>query len=259
MKQFIDSIDIRPAVLPLVVLLLWQAGSWFNLFPETILPGPKAVILALLDSITSGELISNLGVTFGRTITGLAIGVAAGFAMGVLTASVPLLDALLSPLIIAFRQIPMFAWIPMIILVFGIEEASKVVFISIGTFYPMIINTYDGIKTVPEKYNELAAAYEYNPFEKFIKVTLPCAAPGVITGLRFAISMSWMLVVGAEILGAESGIGFLMSWSRQMFQADKVFAFVAVIGVIGIALNHLLATAEKKLMKWKGSAHGTGI
>ena len=259
MKRFIDRIDLRPAVLPVAVLLLWQAGSWFNLFPETILPPPKAVILALWDSFASGELMSNLAVTFSRTITGLAIGVAAGFTIGVLTASVPLLDALLSPLIIAFRQIPMFAWIPMIILVFGIEETSKVVFISIGTFYPMIINTYDGIKSVPEKYHELAAAYEYSPVEKFIKVTLPCAAPSVITGLRFSISMSWMLVVGAEILGAESGIGFLMSWSRQMFQADKVFAFVAVIGAIGIALNQLLARVEKSLMKWKGGAHGAGI
>jgi sulfonate transport system permease protein len=250
---------ILPLILPLSVFVLWQAGSMTGFFPVTILPPPLSIARSLLEAITGGELASNLGITFQRTLIGLAIGVSAGFLLGMLTATVPLIDALLSPAIIAFRQIPMFAWIPLIIFVFGIEEGSKIVFIAIGTFYPMIVNTYDGIKTVPKQYLEVAGVYEYTPLQTFNKVILPAAFPSIITGLRMSISMSWMLVVGAEMLGAASGIGFLMSWYRQMFQLDRVFVYVIVVGVVGILINYLITGVEKKLLAWRGTENGRDI
>ena len=248
-----------PWLLPVFLLAVWQAGSATGIFPEPILPPPVVIAQPLWEAIAGGEVISNLAITLRRTIIGLSIGVSAGFLLGILTATMPLLDALLSPSIIAFRQVPMFAWIPMIILVFGIEEGSKIVFISIGTFYPMVINTYDGIKTVPKKYLEVARVYEYTPIQTFQKVIFPSAFPSIITGLRFSIGMSWMLVVGAEILGAATGIGFLMAWSRQMFQLDRVFAYVIVVGAIGIIINSLVTGVEKKLLAWRGSGDGGSI
>jgi sulfonate transport system permease protein len=248
-----------PWLLPLFLLTAWQIGSATGLFPETILPSPAVIAQTLWEAIIGGEVVSNLAVTLERTVIGLSIGVSSGFLLGILTATVPLFDALLSPSIIAFRQIPMFAWIPMIILVFGIEEGSKIVFIAIGTFYPIIINTYDGIKSVPNKYLEVARVYEYTPVQTFQKVIFPAAFPSIITGLRFSIGMSWMLVVGAEILGSATGIGFLMAWSRQMFQLDRVFAYVIVVGGIGIIINALITGAEKKLLSWRGGGNGSGI
>jgi len=189
----------------------------------------------------------------------LSLGVTLGFVLGVLTGTFKIFDALFSPLIIIFRQIPMFAWIPMIILAFGIEEQSKIVFITIGTFYPMVINTYDGMKSVDKKFLEVGRVFQYSRWQTFQKIVLPSAFPSVLAGFRFSVSMSWMLVVGAELLGSSSGIGFMMAWARQLFNMDLVLANVVVVGVIGIVINRSINRLEKKILAWRGEPHGNDV
>ena len=246
-----------PWVVPVAVLVLWQTGSWLGAFPETLLPSPRVILKALWEITSSGELLKNLLITFRRVLIGLSLGVAIGFVLGVLTGTFKIFDAIFSPLIIMFRQIPMFAWIPMIILAFGIEEQSKIVFITIGTFYPMVINTYDGMKNVAKKFLEVGRVFQYSRWQMFQKIVLPSAFPSVLAGFRFSVSMSWMLVVGAELLGSSSGIGFMMAWARQLFNMDLVLANVVVVGVIGIFINWGINRLERKILAWRGDQNGS--
>jgi sulfonate transport system permease protein len=248
-----------PWLVPLAVLIFWQIGSWLGAFPETLLPAPTVILKALWEITVSGELLRNLLITFRRVLIGLTLGLSLGFTLGVLTGTFKVVDAIISPLIVIFRQIPMFAWIPMIILGFGIEEQSKIVFITIGTFYPMVINTYDGIKNVDSKFLEVGQVFQYNRFQAFRKIILPSAFPSMMAGFRFSVSMSWMLVVGAELLGSSSGVGFMMAWARQLFNMDLVLANVVVVGVIGIFINQGISRFEKRILRWKGDQHGGNL
>jgi len=247
---------ILPWIVPIAGLLFWQVGSWLGAFPATLLPAPTVIVKALWEITSSGELLRNLLITFRRVLLGLSLGLTLGFFLGVLTGTFKIFDAVFGPLIVIFRQIPMFAWIPMIILAFGIEEQSKIIFIAIGTFYPMVINTYDGMKSADPKNLEVGRVFQYTRLQLFKKIVFPSAFPSILAGFRFSVGMSWMLVVGAELLGSSSGVGFMMAWARQLFNMDLVLANVVVVGVIGILINRGINRFEKKILAWRGAQHG---
>lgn len=243
-------------IVPLIVLVTWQSVVSLQLFSEMILVPPLTVMTTLAELARSGELYKNIMYSLQRVLTGFLLGASSGFFLGLVMGLSSFLDRLVGPLIKACKQVPQFALMPLIILWFGIDEVSKVVFISIGAFFPMVFNTYQGVRDIPKKYCELARVFNYTKFRYLTKVILPGAVPSIITGVRHSLGLSWMFVVGAELFGSESGVGYMMVWARQLFQIDIVMVGLLVIGVIGFVMNVILQMIEKRLLRWRVSFDG---
>jgi sulfonate transport system permease protein len=161
------------------------------------------------------------------------------------------LEPYLMPTLTAIRQVPHFAWAPLIVVLMGIGEAPKITFIALGAFYPMLTNTFEGIRQVPASYVEVGQAFGYSTWKQVRRIYVPAALPQVLTGVRISLSLSWLLLVAAELFGAQSGIGFMMSWARQLFETDVVLCGVIVIGVVGWTLNFSVGLLEKRLLRWR--------
>jgi sulfonate transport system permease protein len=243
-------------IVPILVLTAWQTAVSLQLFSDLILVPPLAVLNTLLDLARSGDLGNNILMSMKRVVLGFIIGSSLGFVLGLFMGLSSFMDRLVGPLVKACKQVPQFAWMPLIILLFGVDELSKVVFIAIGAFYPMIFNTYEGVSGVPKEYRELARVFDYNGHRFLTRVIIPGALPSIITGLRISLGLSWMFVVGSELFGSESGIGYLMVWARQLFQIDIVMAALLVIGIIGFLMNAILQLIEKRLLRWRVSFDG---
>ncbi|MEI6757563.1 MAG: ABC transporter permease [Chlorobium sp.] len=243
-------------IVPLVVLTVWQSLVSLHVFSELILIPPLTLVSTLVELARSGELTLNILESLKRVVSGFLVGASSGFILGVVMALSPFLNRLFGPFLKALQQVPEFAWMPLIILLFGIDELAKVIFVSIGAFYPMLFNTWQGVSGVPEKYHELARVFDYKPHRYLTKVIIPGALPSIITGIRLSLGLSWMFVVGAELFGSDSGVGYMMTWGRQLFQIDIVIAGLVVIGTIGFLMNALLQIAETRFLQWRVSIDG---
>ncbi len=155
------------------------------------------------------------------------------------------------PRVTVIRQIPMIAWVPLIILWCGIGELSKVVVIVIAAFFPILVNTQSGMESTPEGYIEVAKLYKLSKWETFLKVYLPHAIPYVLVGLRLGLGVSWMAVVASELIAATEGIGFRMSYARSMMQSDVVIVCMLVVGLVGVIMDKGIGILFSLLTPWE--------
>jgi sulfonate transport system permease protein len=246
-------------IVPILLLAAWQWAVSRQLFSELLLVPPLTIINTLGDLARSGDLSINILASIKRVAVGFLIGGSSGFIVGVVMGLSPFMDRFIGPLIKASKHVPLFAWMPLIILLFGIGELTKVLFLSIGAFFPMIFNTYQGVSGVPRKYQELARVFDYKRFRYLTRVIIPGAMPSIITGVRLSLGILWMFLVGAELFGSEDGLGYMMTWGRQLFQIDVVMAGLVVIGAIGFIINALLEIIEKRVLRWRISFDGGNL
>jgi sulfonate transport system permease protein len=259
-KSFIKHVQWKDKLLalivPLLLLILWQSAGPLQLVSELILTPPLTLFYTLADLVGSGELTDNIIVSLQRVVVGFLVGASSGFILGIVMGLSPFLKRILLPLVKSVQQVPEYAWMPLLIILFSIGELPKIIFIAIGAFYPMVFNTFQGISGVPKNYHELANVYNYKNYRYLTKVIIPGALPSIFTGIRLSLGLSWMFVVGAELFGCDSGIGYMMIWGRQMFQIDLVMSGLVVIGAIGFVLNCILEIIEKRLFSWRRSFEG---
>jgi sulfonate transport system permease protein len=251
MRRFAWTI-LAPFSVQFAVLLAWYLLARFELFPPTLLIPPQLVWQTIVDLWNSGDLQTHMGWSLRRVALGYGIGAGAGIGLGAALGSSRRLEIWFGPTLDIFKQVPVFAWAPMMIVFFGIEEASKLAFVAVACFYPVLLNTTQGVKSVQAKLFEVGEVFGLSPRQRFLRIVVPSALPAVLTGLRQSIALAWMAVVSAELLGAESGIGFYMTYSRQLFQMDGVLAGVLLVGAVGIATNALFGAAERWLVPWIG-------
>ncbi|MDP4271791.1 MAG: ABC transporter permease [Bacteroidota bacterium] len=237
-------------VVPIVLLTGWEIASRLGYIKPVILPSPSAIISTFEEMIRSGELFQHLGISIARVLQGFAIGAFVGIVLGIFIGLFKKIDQALSILLGVLRPIPIMAWIPVLILWMGIDEASKITVIAIGSFWPVLVNVIDGIKNVDRKYLEVARILEKNKFQILTKVVFPAALPNIFTGLRIGIGIAWMCVVAAEMIAATSGIGYLIMYSRELLQSDVMFVGVFSIGLTGVLIDRLLKLVEVKVLKW---------
>jgi sulfonate transport system permease protein len=200
--------------------------------------------------IKSGELFKHLGISIYRVIQGYLLGATLGILIGILIGLFKVAEEAFSLIFGLLRPIPIIAWMPVLILWLGIDEASKITVIAIGSFWPVLLNVVDGIKNVDKKYLEVARILEKSKFDTLIKIVLPSALPSIFTGLRVGIGIAWMCVVGAELIAASSGIGYLIMYSRELLQSDVMFVGVFSIGITGLLIDWLLKIIELRLLRW---------
>ena len=241
---------LPPFSVQIAVLAAWYFLAKYEVFPPTLLIPPDRVWETIVDLWNSGDLTTHLGWSLRRVGLGYAIGSSAGIAVGALIGSSRKAQVWLGPTLDIFKQVPVFAWAPMMILFFGIEEASKLAFIAVACFYPVLLNTTQGVKSVQKKLLEVGEVFGLSRREIFLRIVVPSALPPVLTGLRQAVALAWMAVVSAKLLGAESGIGFFMTYSRQLFQMDGVIAGVLLVGAVGIATNAAFGGLQRWLVPW---------
>lgn len=236
------------SIVPLLCLLSGELICKLEIFPPQIVIAPHVVFITFRDMIASGELADHLKFSVFRVFYGFVLGTSTGFVLGSLMALSPTVERMVNPSLNALRQVPIFAWIPILILWLGIGEGFKVVFISLGAFYAMVVNTFYGIHGVSGSYLEVARVFGFGRCKQLWRVLIPGALPSLFTGVKLALGISWMLVVGAELVAAGEGIGYLMTWGRQLFQLDMVFVAIIVVGVIGYLMYQTLAFLEIKLL-----------
>lgn len=236
---------------PAIIVLLWWYVTNFTDTPSAILPKISSVKEAFISSITSGQLQSDLKASLLCVLEGYLIAALVGGILGSLMGMFETVKRIFQPTVTCFRQIPMIAWMPLIILWFGIGDAAKIVLIVIASFFPILVNTQNGIETTPTGLIEVADLYRLNSIKKFLRVYLPHALPNILVGLKLGLSVSWMAVVGAELIASTTGIGYRMSNARSMMQSSVLILCMLVVGLIGVLMDRLIGFAFKKLTPWE--------
>ena len=237
-------------ILPVAIIILWYLATTFGTMPASILPDLRMVGRAFAEMIAAGQLQKDLLISLGRVIKGFLASAVVGIFLGSLMGMSQKLKEMILPTVTAIRQIPMVAWIPLIILWAGIGEKSKVIIIMIAAVFPILVNTLSGISSTQEGYVEVARLYKLNRWETFTKVYLPHALPQILVGLKLGLGVSWMAVVASELIAASTGIGYRMNEARSLMKSDKVIVCMIVIGLIGIMMDKLISIVFDRLTPW---------
>ncbi len=236
---------------PLALFAVWQLACLTGLFPEQVLVPPSTVARTLARLAASGELERDVGVSLRRLLVGFGAGALTGLAFGAATALSRWTEAALWPLFLLLWQVPVIAFLPVLVLFFGIDETFKITIVALATFFPVALATFDGIKSVPRAWFEVAQVYRTRLPDLLWRILVPATVPAILTGLRVAITRAWVVLVAGELLAADSGIGQLMETGRQLFQIDVVLAGVITSGVIGFLLDRCARALEARATRWK--------
>jgi sulfonate transport system permease protein len=251
-QRFLEAVGRGKGVLgPLFILLAWTIVAHLKLAPETLLVPPSVVFDSFIELLKGDVLGPNLLISLERVAKGFLVGASLGFVFGTFMGMSKLVDDLVSPITRTIRQVPLLGWMPLIVLWFGIGELSKVVFIAIGAFFPTMLNTYSGIRGVSREYLEVGKVYQLSHFRQLCLIIIPAALPSIVTGVRLSMSISWMMVVGAEMISANSGIGQMMTVARDMFRTDIVMVGIIVIGAIGFLIDVVIKKVEAGIIRWQ--------
>lgn len=251
--KFIGNIGIA-LIVPIILIVLWQILSDRGFIKQSVLPSPYAIFLAFIDMVKSGDLARNLSISILRVIKGYCIGATLGIICGIFIGLFRIAEKAVDLLVGFLRPIPIVAWVPVLILWMGIGEASKITVIVIGSFWPILINTIYGIKGADRKYLEVSEILEKSKLDVLRKIVFPSALPSIFTGLRIGIGSAWMSVITAEIIAATSGIGYSISYARELSQPDVMLVGVASIGVIGFLIDYIIKKLQLLVVRWDSNS-----
>lgn len=221
------------SIVPVLLIAAWEALARAGAFPPNLLPAPTSVFKTGVALAQTGELLQHIRSTVGRVLIGFLIGVSAGTLFGFLTGYSRRAFALLDPFIQALRNIPSMAWVPLFLLWLGIGEASKITLIAVGVFFPVYLNLLSGLLNVDRKLFEVGRIFRLSAPRLILRVMLPAAFPSYITGLRSGLAMGWMFVVAAELMGASSGIGFLMNDGQMTGRPGVIIVSILLFAICG--------------------------
>lgn len=236
---------------PLALLALWYLAARYEWVPPQVLPAPDAVLQTLDELYRSGELWSNLQVSALRVLGGFAVGLSGGLALGAAMGLSPRFRDYVYPTFKAFSQVPVLGWLPLLMLLVGIDEALKIILIAKAALVPIAINTCKGIENVPARYLEVARVLRLTRWQTLSRVVFPAAAAPIWNGVRYGLTHAWLALVVVELLASSEGLGYMIVYGRQLFQLDMVIAAVIVVGVVGFTLDKALAIAEQAVLRWR--------
>lgn len=242
---------LLPFALPALVLLAWQIAAARQWVAPQILPAPAFVLATFVDLVRQGDLSTNLIVSLHRIAVGFALGAGAGLLIGGLIGLSERANRYLGPSLSIIAQIPALGWVPIFILIFGLDEILKYLIIAKATFIAVVIATADGIRSTPRSYIEVAHVLRLPRRYQLLRLWLPAAVPILFGGVRLGLNHAWIALITVEILAATEGVGYMMVWGRTLFQLDIVIAGMIVIGVIGLGLDRGLESIERRLSRWR--------
>lgn len=242
---------INYTIVPIMIIILWETVTRLKLFPAVILPSIETVVGSLVEQLGSGQLISDISISIQRVLAGYLIAAVMAVVLGIMMGISEKAHKLFILTFTSIRQIPMIAWMPLIILWAGIDEASKIIIIVIGAFFPILLNTINGIKQTPQGLVEVGRMYKLSKWKLLMKVYVPAALPSIFVGLKLGLGISWMVVVAAEIVAASSGIGYRINDARSLMRPEVVIVGMVVIAFIGVLMDQVLTRVLKKITPWQ--------
>jgi sulfonate transport system permease protein len=251
------SRKILPWVVPIAVFILWQASSRFGWLSSRILPEPFAVLKAGIHLAVSGELWRHVWVSALRALGGFFIGGGLGLLLGLLTGSFRQAEIVLDTSLQMIRNIPPLALIPLVILWFGIDEAAKLFLISLGVFFVIYINTFHGIRSVDPALIEMGKSYGLAGWGLYREIILPGALSSILVGVRYALGFMWVLLIVAETISAQEGIGYMTMNAREFLQTDVVLLGILLYALLGKLADVLARALEAWWLRWN-SAYASG-
>jgi ABC-type nitrate/sulfonate/bicarbonate transport system permease component len=250
--------DYRNYLAIIVVVVVWQVVASMELVAAGLFPGPVAVAQAWWKWIVGppagpfdGTWLMGVGVTAVRVFIGYAIAAAAGVSVGIFIGYFRTLFAVLDPLIQLFRPIPSVAWVPLAIVFFGFSPFASLFLIAYGSFFPIVVNTTDGVLRSQAQYIQVGAMLGATRPQMLWNVVLPAALPSVFTGLRLGVGIAWILAIVAELIAARSGLGYSLQSAYTVFRYDIVIAGMISFGLMGFISDRLVLLASRRVLAWR--------
>ena len=233
------------------LLVLWEALTRVGWIPALFLPSPLGVLRELADMTLSGQLLVHLAASLRRLLLGFGAGALAGITVGIATGFFSRAEAVGQPLIAATFPIPKIALLPLLILWLGIGEPSKVAVIALGVFFPMAINTYAGVREADPRLVRAAVAFGAGRWSVIRKVILPSALPMIFAGLKLGAGTALLLLVAAEMIAADSGIGFLVLHAGNIMDTTKLMVGIVCLSLLGVLSHWVLTRCERRAVPWR--------
>jgi len=243
-------------IVPLLLLAIWEIAAVLHLISPQLLPAPSVIIAQFWYLVQSGEVFEHLAISTYRAGVGFVLGSAAGLLLGLFTGLGKLSEKTIDPSIQMLRTIPLLALIPLFILWFGIGEFSKILMISLGSFFPLYVNTFLGIRNVELKLYEVSRVLQYSRWQLLTKLIIPAALPNILLGVRLSLGTAWLVLVVAEMMGTSAGIGYMIQDARAYSQTDKVFVGITIFAVIGKLSDSATRLLEKRWLRWRDTFKG---
>lgn len=241
---------------PIVLLALWEITVRVGLLDARFFPAPTSIASTFVSLLQTGELVFNTWVSLQRLFFGFLLGGIPALALGVVMGLSRPVRAAIDPLISATYPIPKSAILPLILLIFGLGEASKIVMVAIGVFFPVVINTVAGVLEIDKIYHDVGKNFGANRWQVFRTVALPGAMPLIMTGIKLGVGMGLILIAIAEMVGAKSGLGFMIWNAWQTFAVETMYVGLVVIAVLGFLFSLLLNELERFIIPWKSDQQG---
>jgi sulfonate transport system permease protein len=243
-------------ILPVALLIVWQIASSVGWIDPSLLPPPTTVLSTLIGLIRDGELGSDLLASGLRWIAGFLIGSSIGLLLGSLIGLSRVAEALLDTSVQMLRTIPFLALAPLLVLWQGLDEPPKITLIALASFFPLYLNTFAGIRNVDRKLIEVGRIYGLSQVAMLRRVILPAALPEILTGIRYALSVAWLALVLAELLGAQVGLGYLLQEGQDATRVDIVLVSIVIFALFGKFVDLLVRALEARFLRWRDTYKG---
>ena len=239
-----------PTLVVVVVLTTWEWRVRTGGLSPLFFPAPSAIALTVVRLLTSGELAVNMGATLSRVGLGFALGGVPGLILGLAMGWSRRLRAVIDPFIAAAHPVPKIAVLPLIMIIFGIGESSKIIVVAVGVFFPMLINTMAGVREISPIYFEVAENYGAGLFKVLTRVIVPGSLPLVLTGVRLALNVALLLTIAVELVAAQEGLGEMIWFAWQTLRIEELYATLIVIAALGISFNLVVQRLGARLVPW---------
>jgi NitT/TauT family transport system permease protein len=256
---------VRRVALPAAILIAWQAVTGAGFVSSASLPSPIAVAVAWWEWIFGPrQALSWYSGTWGlyvlmsleRVAVGFAIASAAGVSLGVLIGWYSAVEDLFDGLINFLRAVPMTAWVPFAVFLFGIHESAAIFLIAFGAFFPIVVNVAAGARQTPRILIRAACMLGTPPRKLLVRVVLPAALPAIFTGLRVGLGLAWVLVIVAEMLAVQGGLGYALWSAYQFSRLDLILAAIVSVGSLGLASDRLISLLARRILRWQTGSTG---
>ncbi|AHM55725.1 ABC-type nitrate/sulfonate/bicarbonate transp ort system, permease component SsuC [Peptoclostridium acidaminophilum DSM 3953] len=244
--------------LPVFIIFAWWALSSLGLTNEYIMPSPEKVVKTSSNLISSGMLQKHLLVSLARVLVGFVVAFAAAFPLAVFCGLSSKFEEFFKPTLEFIRHVPPMALIPMLILWFGIGEVSKLSIIFLATFFPIYLNTLSGIREADVKLIQVGEVFGFSRSKIFFWIILPQAIPSILVGMQIGLGYSWRALIGAELIAASSGIGYMIIDAEQLSRPDIIIIGIMAIGIAGYAIDALFMEATRRITRWSGGEQHHG-
>lgn len=247
-SRFIRIVSILS---PLTLLLLWEFFARIHAIDTRLFSSPSLIIQAFIPLVMSGELLYNTYISVQRVLLGFLAGAVPGVLLGMAMGLSPVVRSAIDPMIAATYPIPKLAIMPLILLIFGLGEISKIFTIAIGVFYLVVINTMAGVLSIDRIYLDVAKNFGAGRKNFYLTVAFPGALPMIFAGLKLGMGMALILIVAAELSAAKAGVGWMIWRAYDMFDIEQMFVALIILSILGYLFSLILDAIERLVLPWK--------